>query len=115
MKASSELRTTNCELRISGTGGRTGGTNAQCFSYGAPASIQRFKTAFSAAWSVLCDFGGGIRSSLSVDSMRSISALFSGRPGTIAVAPLSAGAVALARRSRRSLPSSDFASGPWQA
>ena len=43
-----------------GSGGRSGGSKAQCLPQAAPCSIQRRRTSFCAAVSLRFDFGGGI-------------------------------------------------------
>ena len=63
---------------------------------------------------VLCCFGGGMTSSGSFDSIRWMSELASGLPGTIAMSPLRSD-FAETSSSNRSLALRPFSSGPWQA
>ena len=92
----------------------SGGSNAQCFAYSAPDSIQRLRISFCAAVSFLPDFGGGICSSGSA-WMRRISSLLSGFFGTIAFSPLGSSAMAPARSSSRRSAWRASLSKPWQA
>ena len=83
-KASIGLRIHPFSSETRGSAGRVGATKAQCRSYGAPSAIHRRRMDFSRSESVSLLSGGGIISSGSEDSMRSISALSSGFPGTTA-------------------------------
>ena len=110
MKASSGFSTAP-----PGTAGRTGGTNAQCFSYRAPPSIHRRRIAFSATESVLCDFGGGMISSRSCVLIRDHNSLPFKSFGLMITAPLSPLPNAPSSVSNRISDFRFFASKPWQA
>ncbi len=91
-----------------GMGAFTGFSNAQCLPQGAPSAIQRrSSSACSAVSGGLCDFGGGITSSASLETMRSSRLLSAGRPGTITSS-------APSRVSRRRSALRCASSGPWQ-
>ena len=102
MKASIGLATRNAAPSTDGGSAFTGGSNDQCFSYGAPCSTQRRISSFCSAVSVLFALGGGMISSGSLDITRRTISLSSGLPGTIGVSPLSAAFKASSRTSSRS-------------
>src|SRR4051794_12250108 len=101
------------EFFTAGRGFCFGRTNAQWGLYSAPAAIQAFSVSFSLADNCFFVLGGGISSSSSVEKTRFTNALSPGLPGTIAVAPDLAGAIATSRTSRRNLDLRAASSGPW--
>ena len=93
MKRSTALIGQAASLTAGGAG-LTGGLNAQCLVQVAPCSTHRRSTAICSGDSGLPVFFGGICTSGSLLSIRAISSLSSGLPGTIARAPLSSSAKA---------------------
>ena len=98
-----------------GSAGLLGGSKAQCVDHVAPCSTQRRSTATWSAVSCLPLFLGGMCSSGSSLSIRTISSLSSGLPGTIARPPLSSLANAPSFVSSRRPALRVLSSGPWQA
>src|SRR5262249_42436265 len=112
MKRSIVLRTHFASFGRGGSG-RFGATNDQCVWYFAPCSIHALSTRFCCSESVLLLSGGGILNPLLLEKIRLTSALLAESPGTIAIAPDSAGRSASSRTSSRSSASRSSASGPW--
>ena len=98
-----------------GSAGFCGGLNAQCLVQVAPCSTHRRSTATCSGVSGLPVFFGGICRSGSWLSIRAISSLSPGLPGTIARPPLSSSANAPSWVSSRSPALRALSSGPWQA
>ena len=73
---------------ISGSSGRAGGMNAQCFCHSAPCSIQRVSKPISRLDSGAApEYAGGIRRAVSLEVTRRMSSLAAGLPGTMAECP----------------------------
>ncbi len=116
MKASIGVRTHVSFCVAAGSGGLAGFSKAQWGRYTAPSLIHCFKTAISAAFICLaspCAFCG-IRWCGSVDSMRLMSSLCSGWPGTMASGWPGRFLKADSSRSRRNPALRISGSGPWQ-
>ena len=99
----------------SGTAGRSTRSNAQWPRYSAPSAIHHFRISASAGVIGLLTRGGGITTSGSALVIRAMISLFAWSPGTTATSPLSSGAMAASRTSRRRPACRSSASGPWQA
>ncbi len=97
----------------SGTIGRRGGMKAQCSRYSAPEAIHARSVARSAGVRSFRAAGGGMTSSASVESMRLITSLADGSPGTIGCAPDLAVPIAAERTSSRMRALRACSSGPW--
>src|SRR5262245_40082154 len=97
-----------------GSGGRFGGTKAQCSDQFAPWSIHCLSSSICWGVSRLLVRGGGMRSEASCAVTRAISSLSEDFPGTTANPPPRSSLSALSLMSRRSFALRSFSSGPWQ-